>query len=142
MDAVRHRSDGNLRLGESAPRVLPQPARHGAMKPAHAEGLVGQSQRGLRGDKPVARISWTLAAEIHEAVERDADLGQVGIEEVPNEPGLEEIAAGRDRRGGCENDSSTSEQPGLLQRHLSRRPQLTDALDRAQETMSLIEVKH
>ncbi len=121
MDTVRHRSDGNLRLWQSAPRVLPQPPRHCAMQPAHTDRLVGQSQRGVSGHKPVARISRTLAAEIHEAVEGDADLGQVGIEEVPHEPGLEEITPGRDRRVRREHDARTRDQPRLLQRHLSRR---------------------
>src|SRR5712691_2132889 len=112
------------------------------MKPAHADRLVRQSQCRVGRDQPVARIAGTLPAEVHEAVERDSDLGQVWVEQVPDQARLEIVAACRDRRVRGEHDSRTRDQPRLFERHLSRRPQLSDALDCAEEAVSLVEVEH
>ena len=117
--AVRHRTDWDLRLGQAAPRVLPQAARHRAMQPAHAHRLIGQAQRGVRRAQPLARIAGPLPAQVHEAVERDADLAEVRSELIPDQAGVEIIAARSDRRMGGEHDARARHESCLFERHLT-----------------------
>ncbi len=131
MDSVRHGADRHLRFGQPAPDVLPQAPGDRAVQAAHSHRLVGEPQRRIGRAQPLARIAWALAAEVHEPVERDADLIQVRVEQVPDQPGLEVVAAGRDWRVSREHDPGAGDEPRLFQGHLSRRAQLADALDRA-----------
>ena len=119
--AVGDGADRHLRLRQSLPRVLPEAARDGPVEPAHADRLVREPQRGVRGAEPLARVARSLSTKVHEAVERDADLGEVWAEQIPHEPGVEVVAAGGDRRVRGEDDAGACDQARLLERHLSRR---------------------
>ena len=112
------------------------------MQAADAHRLVGEAQRGVGGAEPLARIARPLAPEVHKSVEGDADLRQVRAEQVPHEAGVEVVAAGGDGRVRGEDDARAGDQPGLFERHLARGAQLADALERAQEAMSFVEVEN
>src|SRR5207247_1822696 len=106
-----------------------------------SDGLVGQAQRGVRRAQPFARITGALPAQVHEAVERYADLAQVRPKQVPHEPRVEVVAARRDGRMSRENDSGAGDEPRLLERHLARRPQFPDTFDGAEEAVTFVEVE-
>ena len=111
------------------------------MEPAHPDRLVREPQGGIRRAQPLAWIARTLAPEVHETVERHADLAQVRAQQVPHEARLEVIASRGDRCVCGEDDPRAGDQPGLLQGHLPRGAQLADSLDRAQKAVALVEVK-
>ena len=111
------------------------------MQAAHADRLVGEPQRRVRGAEPLARVTRPLPAEVHEPVERDAHLFQVRTEEVPHEAGLEVIASGRDRCVRGEDDSGPRDEPRLLEGHAARGAELADSLDRAEKAVALVEME-
>src|ERR1700694_2603222 len=117
MHSVGHRADRYLYFWKSSPCVLPQPPRHRAVEATYANRLVCESQRRVRCAEPLARITWLLPTEVHEPVERDANLVQIWVEEVPDKARVEVIAAGRDRRMRREYDSRSGNKPRLLERH-------------------------
>src|SRR5437773_6791504 len=112
------------------------------MQPADPDRLIGQAERGVRRAEPLARIARALPAEVHEAVEGDAHLRQVWPEEVPHQAGVEVVAACRDRRVGGEDNARAGDEPRFFEGHLPRSPELADPLDRAEEAVTLVEMKN
>src|SRR5207245_11650742 len=84
MHAVGDRTDRNLRFGQAAPGVLPQSSRNRSVKAADTDRLVGEAQRGVGRAQPLAWITRSLPAQVHEAVERDSDLTEVRPEQLPD----------------------------------------------------------
>ena len=112
------------------------------MKAADTDRLVGEAQRGVGRAQPLTWITRSLPAQVHEAVERDSDLAEVRPEQIPDEAGVEIVAARRDGRMRREHDARAGDKACFLERHLARRPQLANALDGAEEAVAFVEVEH
>src|SRR5205823_2957625 len=82
---------------------------------------------GVGRAQPLAWITRSLPAQVHEAVERDSDLAEVRPEQIPDEAGVEIVAARRDGRMRREHDAGAGDKARFLERHLARRPQLANA---------------
>src|SRR2546423_1296337 len=106
---------GRLELRSS----LPSRVRSRSSRFARLYGAKRQPKGGVRRAQALARVAGSLPAKVHEAVEGDPDLGEVGTQLVPHETGVEIVAAGRDRGVGREDDAGPGDQAGLLERHLA-----------------------
>src|SRR5262249_37830650 len=82
------------------PGVLPQAARDSAVEAADADGAVGHAEADVRGAEQLADVARRAPAQVHEALEVEADVGQVRAEPLADPRGLEVGAAGRAGGGG------------------------------------------
>ncbi len=113
----------------------------GTVEPAHAHGVVGHAQAHVGRAERFAGIAGLPASEVHEALEAEADLPQVGTEQLVDQPWLEVVAAGRDRGVGGEDETGPGDQAGLFEGHLTALAQLSHALDGEQEAVALVHVE-
>ena len=141
VDSVRDGADRYLHLRQPSPCVLPQPARHRAMEAANSNCLVREPQGGISGAQPLSGVARALPAKVHEPVERDPDLGEVWMKEVPDQARLEVVAACCDRRVCGEDDSCPRDEPRLFERHPARGAEFADPFDRTQEAVAFVEVE-
>ena len=111
------------------------------MKAADPHRDVGHAQSDVGCAEAFIGIARPLAAEVHEPVERHADLFQVGPEQLVAEPGVEVVAARGHGRVRGEDDAGAGHQAGLLERELPGPPQLQHPLQRDQEAMALVHVE-
>src|SRR5207302_4168665 len=97
----------------------PEPAADRAVEAGDPDADVGQAQGEVGRDQRRPRIARLLAAEVHEALEAEAGLAQVGPQQVPDQARLEVIAACSARGTGSEDDARPRHQARLLEGQLA-----------------------
>src|SRR5262249_44640752 len=141
VDSIGDRVDRDLSFRQSRPGILPEASRDGAVEPADADGVVGHAKPDIGGAEVLVLVAGGAPAQIHEALEAESDFGQVRIEEMAYETGLEVVAPGGNRGVRREDEACPGDQAGLLQGELAALPQFPDPLDGKQEAVALVHVE-
>ena len=142
MDAVRHRGDGHLGLGQAGPEVLPHLPRHVAMELRDAVRVGGELEGEDGHAEGLARVLGALAAEGEEVLPLDAEVLGPAAEVLLHEVEAEALVARGHGRVGREDVRGPDGLEGLGEGELALRDELARALEAEEGGVPLVHVGH
>ena len=111
------------------------------MQAGDANRVVGHAQADEGRAERLAWVAGCVPAQVHEALEGNADLGQVAAEHLVDQARFEVVAAGGHRRVGREEDAGPRHQARLLKGELPALAQLPDPFGGHQEAVAFVHVE-